>query len=329
MRINRTDGRRRRSGWFGKLIGLVLLAGVIAAGSWAWTQYGEEFTRPEVKVAAVELRAPGAADSILSAQGYLKSEKQASIGAKVPGRVLKVHVREGQSVSANDMLAELEHADIDRTLEAMKASLESKDASLEAIRLSLDKVKADLLEVEATLEQDDREVARAEKLFKSGRVTATEHERAEAKAKASRSRRDSMKAAVAVAESRLLEAQAHRRESQARFHEVAQQRENMIVRAPFKGIVISKEAEEGESIMPGGMGQASGRGSVVTLADLLHLEVEADVKERFRQPREEGSAGERLGRCRAEPSLRRPRADDHSHGRPGQRNGEGQGPAQP
>jgi RND family efflux transporter MFP subunit len=45
--------------------------------------------------------------------------------------------------------------------------------------------------------------------------------------------------------------------------------------------VISKDAELGESIMPGGMGEASGRGSVVTIADLDHLEVECDVKEEF------------------------------------------------
>ena len=55
----------------------------------------------------------------------------------------------------------------------------------------------------------------------------------------------------------------------------------LVALAPFKGIVISKEAEEGESIMPGGMGAASGRGAVVTLADLLHLEVETDVKEDY------------------------------------------------
>jgi HlyD family secretion protein len=55
----------------------------------------------------------------------------------------------------------------------------------------------------------------------------------------------------------------------------------MFVRAPFAGTVISKDAELGESIMPGGMGEASGRGSVVTIADLDHLEVECDVKEDF------------------------------------------------
>ncbi len=56
---------------------------------------------------------------------------------------------------------------------------------------------------------------------------------------------------------------------------------NMFVYAPFDGTVISKDAEQGESIMPGGMGASSGRGSVITLANLDQLEVDTDVKEDY------------------------------------------------
>jgi RND family efflux transporter MFP subunit len=55
----------------------------------------------------------------------------------------------------------------------------------------------------------------------------------------------------------------------------------MFVRAPFDGTVISKDAEVGESILPGGLGEGSGRGSVVTIADLDSLEVDCDVKEDY------------------------------------------------
>jgi RND family efflux transporter MFP subunit len=66
----------------------------------------------------------------------------------------------------------------------------------------------------------------------------------------------------------------------------------MFVHAPFDGTVISKDAEVGESIMPGGMGEASGRGSVVTIADLSNLEVDCDVKEDFISRVIEGQAAE-------------------------------------
>jgi multidrug efflux pump subunit AcrA (membrane-fusion protein) len=279
LRIDRSG--RARSRWFGKLVAVGVLLGCLAACGWAWLVYGEELTRPRVKVASVEVRAPGAADAVLSAQGYLKSEKQAAVGAKAPGRVLKVYVREGQAVAKDEVLAELEHADIDQTLEAMQASLTAMDASKEAMRLSLEKARAELAEVESMFQQDDRDFARVEKLFKTGQLSTAEYEQAESKRRSSRSRRDSMTAAVAVCQARLQEAEARCLESQARHRETQQQRRNLFVHAPFKGIVISKEAEEGESILPGGMGAASGRGSVVTLADLLHLEVETDVKEDY------------------------------------------------
>jgi RND family efflux transporter MFP subunit len=280
LRIDRSGSQRPR-GAVGKLVGVGLVLAVLIAGGCAWLLYGGELTRPQVQVALVEARAPGAGDSVLSAQGYLKSEKQAAVGAKVAGRVLKVYVREGQAVGQNHVIAELEHADIDQTLEAMDASRNAADASREAMRLSLDKAKAELAEVESMFQQDERDFARVDQLFKTGQVSDAEHEQAESKRRGSRSRRDSMTAAVAICQARLQEAGARCREAQARYRETEQQRRNLFVHAPFHGIVISKEAEEGESIMPGGMGAASGRGSVVTLADLLHLEVETDVKEDY------------------------------------------------
>lgn len=281
LRIDRSRSRRPRSGWVGWLVGLVLLGMLAAAGTWAWQEYGDELTRPDVKTGTVELRSAEADDSILAAQGYLKSEKQAAIGAKSPGRVLKVNVREGQAVEPGLVLAELEHADIDQTLEAMKASAEATDESVLAMEVALEKAKSELAEVETSAAQDERDFARIEKLHKARQLSASEYEQAEAKRTGSRNRRITMTAAVSLAEVRLRETKAQARQARARLREAEEQRQNLFVRAPFKGIVISKEAEEGESIMPGGMGAASGRGSVVTLADLLHLEVETDVKEDY------------------------------------------------
>jgi RND family efflux transporter MFP subunit len=280
LRIDRGARPQRRSSW---LLPVVVVLGLtaVAAAYFSWQHYGEVLTRPQVKVGSVEARLPGDADSVLTAHGYLKSERQAAIGAKVAGRVLKVHVREGQPVEANAVLAELEHADLDETLAAMKASLEAQQAALEAMHVTLDKAKADLAEIETNATQDERDYVRAEQVFRARASAASDFEAAQSKRTASRSRRDSMRAGLAIAGARLREAEARRRESEARFREAQHQRDYLFVRAPFAGVVISKEAEDGESILPGGLGAASGRGAVVTLADLLHLEVETDVKEDY------------------------------------------------
>lgn len=282
LRIDRGPRPRKGAGWFGAILKVGLVLGLVAAaGYWGWQQYGETFSRPVVKTGTVEARLPGDADSILSAHGYLKSERQAAIGAKVAGRVLKVHVREGQPVAADAILAELEHADLDETLKAMKASLEAQEAALEAMRVSLDKAKSELGEMEETAAQDEREFVRADQLRRTRGNSPAEFDAARSKYAVSRSRRDAMASAVAIAQARLKESEAKRRESEARHAEAQKQRDYMFVRAPFPGVVISKEAEDGESILPGGLGAASGRGAVVTLADLLHLEVETDVKEDY------------------------------------------------
>ncbi len=154
-------------------------------------------------------------------------------------------------MSANDILAVLEHADL--------------DAALAAANATLSRTRSELAEQEVTIARTKRDLQRSEQLLASKTVNESEYDAARFDYEAAQARYDSLKAAVELAE--------------ARVRESEQLRENMFVRAPFAGTVISKDAELGESIMPGGMGEASGRGSVVTIADLEHLEVDCDVKE--------------------------------------------------
>jgi RND family efflux transporter MFP subunit len=235
---------------------MLLVAVVIIGGlAVAWTTHSERLFRTEVKTALAELRVPGTTDAVLAAQGYLKSRQQAAIGPEVAGRVAKMYVQEGQEVEEGQVLAELEHADLDVALDVMRADIE--------------RTKAELRETETMLAQDDRDFARAEQLYNSrpAGISRADYERTQSKLEATRSRRDVQGAQVKSAE--------------ARLRETERRRDKTFVRAPFAGTVINKEAEVGETIMPGGMGAASGRGAVVTLADLEHLEVETDVKEDY------------------------------------------------
>lgn len=278
LRIDRgSDRPRPRPSRNKKLAWILILLALVACGALAWAQFGEQFLRTEVRLASVEVRLPGVADSVLAAQGYLKSRTQAAIGAKVAGRVSKIYVEEGESVKPRDPLAELEHED-------MKALLEAMNASLAATRISIDKAEAEKAEAKTQLAQDERDLIRAEQLSRGKALGAAELEKAQSKRQASEERYRSLEASLELAKARLLEAEARQREAQ-------EQIQNYIVMAPplpdgadpekFRWTVISKESEVGESIMPGGMGAGSGRGSVVMLANLLNLEVETDVKEDY------------------------------------------------
>lgn len=209
--------------------------------------------KPEVRISIVSLETGRSADASVVATGFIESRQQARIGARATGRIESVHVEEGAKVQQGDTLAILEHADL--------------DASLAAVEATAARARSELLEQEVEIQRTQKDFDRAEKSYANKTMTLAEYDTARYQRDAAVARKESLEAAIRL--------------SEARVQEARQLRENMFVRAPFAGTVISKDAEVGESIMPGGMGEASGRGSVVTIADLEHLEVDCDVKEDF------------------------------------------------
>ncbi|HEV3021202.1 MAG TPA: efflux RND transporter periplasmic adaptor subunit [Pirellulales bacterium] len=120
---------------------------------------------------------------------------------------------------------------------------------------------------EVTVEQAQADFGRERNVNRKGAGTRAALETSETDFKTAKARLEAMAAAVWAAE-------AHVREAEVAIR-------YMHVYAPFNATVISKDAEVGETTIPGGMGAASGRGSVATLADLNALEVDADVKEGY------------------------------------------------
>jgi RND family efflux transporter MFP subunit len=262
LRISRSappPAPRRRRRWLRRLVVLaVLLAvgagGVLGASRSGWLDAVAVLQpRPEVRLGMVSVQTGRAGDATVVATGYLESRQQAMIGARAPGRIETLNVEEGTRVKKGEVLAALEHADLEAALVATKAMLE--------------RAQAEVAEQEVEIARTKREHDRAAKLRPSGAVSEAESDRARFEHEGAVARLKSLTAAVSLAEARVREAE--------------QVIENMFVRAPFDGTVISKDAELGESILPGGMGESSGRGSVVTIADLEHLEVDCDVKEDY------------------------------------------------
>ncbi len=209
--------------------------------------------RPEVRLVTVQKQIGRSADAVVVATGYVESRRQARIGARAPGRVEILNFDEGSVVKQNEILAILEHADMDASLAASQASVARSNAAL--------------AEQVVAINQAESNLVRANSLWKQQSVSESERDQAKFSYEAAVARKLSLAAEVQLAVARQTEAE--------------QLKENMFIRAPFDGTVISKDAEVGESILPGGMGEASGRGSVATIADLEHLEVECDVKEDF------------------------------------------------
>jgi RND family efflux transporter MFP subunit len=220
--------------------------------------------RIEVRLESVKVQKGRSADALVVATGYLESRRQARIGARAAGRIDNVTFEEGDRVDKGEILAELEHRDMDASLAAAKATVARAKAALE--------------EQKVTIKQATTEKDRVEDLWRSRSISESEYDLARFTLESAVARLNSMAAEVVLAE--------------AQADQTEQLRENMFIRAPFAGTVISKDAELGESILPGGMGGGSGRGSVATIADLNHLQIECDVQEDFISRVKEGQEAE-------------------------------------
>lgn len=264
LRINREPEVRGSGRWWKVLLVLALLG----AGGWFGYKYANENgmlgdqakwvpeimqNRIEVRLETVKVQKGRSADAVVVATGYLESRRQARIGARAAGQVDIVTFEEGDAVKKGDVLAELEHKDLEASLAASVASVARAEASIAEQKILIEQAKADY--------------QRAERLWQARSFSKAEYDVAKFSYRSAVARLGSLETELTLAEARRKQAELLK--------------ENMFIRAPFDGTVISKDAEVGESILPGGMGGGSGRGSVATIADLEHLEIECDVQEDY------------------------------------------------
>lgn len=246
LRINRdSQPSQGGSSWKkGAIIALLLCA----AGAGAWSVLGN---RPiPVKTLTVAITSGAAQDAVLTGQGYVVAQRKAAISSKATGRLEALYVIEGDKVKTGDIIGRIESSDV-------QASLAQQQAQIDVLKASLATAQAELEEAALVLK-------RQQTLNNSKAGIQAELEAAQARHKRAL-------AQVQSAQAGILSQQATVRAAQVQV-------ENTIIRAPFDGTVLSKNANVGEVITA--LGAAAGsRGAVVTLADMTSLEVEADVSE--------------------------------------------------
>ena len=255
LRIDRDAGPNRP--WLAWIVVAVVVA-IGVAGYPAARSYVAERQAPEVDVVRATQVVPaadggGGAMPVLVATGYVVARHSSDVGVKVGGRLARIAFEEGTRVRRGEVMAEIEHADIDAQLEA------SKRAVAEA--------EAQLAQAVAARDEDDRNVDRQRALARDGITTTATLTAAESTAAVSAARVKSADAGIASARARV---------------KVAEEAlENTNVRAPFDGVVIKKRAEVGETVSPFGVaGQAAREGgAIATIADLNELEVQTEVSE--------------------------------------------------
>ena len=242
-----TPGRSRRG-----VVWFVLVAVVLAAAGAAWWWTTRE--RPiEVEVAAVTSRQAGAQASVLNASGYVTARRRATVSSKITGKIVDLNIEEGMAVKEGQVLARLD----DQT---ERASVELNEAQAEAARRNVTENEVRLKEAQINLE-------RVSTLVKAGYSTAAEV--------------DAARASVDSFDARILAAREQVRVAERQVALSRTNLDNTIVRAPFSGVVISKDAQPGEMVSPVSAGGGFTRTGIGTIVDMQSLEVEVDVNESY------------------------------------------------
>jgi RND family efflux transporter MFP subunit len=236
--------------------GRLVLAGVVLltlAGGLLWFTLAKS-APPTVRTATARAVSQGSdGGSVLDASGYVTARRQATVSAKVTGKVTEVLIEEGMRVEEGAVLARLDDTEA-------KAQLALARAQLAAAR-------SQLAEIQAQLEQADRDLSRQQELFDRQLIAVQALD-------ATRAQRDTLKARLAAAGEQIRVAQ----ESVA----VAEvQVANTVIRAPFSGMVVAKSAQPGEMISPISAGGGFTRTGIGTIVDMDSLEIQVDVNEAF------------------------------------------------
>ncbi|MEP7013470.1 MAG: efflux RND transporter periplasmic adaptor subunit [Acidobacteriota bacterium] len=248
LRIDR--GEERGSGGRGRWIGLAVLVLTAAGGAYYW------FSRPraiEVETAAAVEVPSGSVAAVLNASGYVTARRQATVSSKITGKVIEVLVEEGMAVTEGQVLARLDPATVDREVAL-------GEAQLAASRRMLDETEVRRKEAEVNRR-------RAHQLRDQAVGSQADADAADAAADSLAARLASQREDIKVAERQL----ALRR----------QDREDTVIRAPFSGVAISKDAQPGEMISPVSAGGGFTRTGVCTVVDMKSLEIEIDVNESY------------------------------------------------
>ena len=247
LRIDRSGAKAsplgRRRPWPRWLAVAVL----VAIGAFVAYAYRPAVT---VETATVSQVYASQAFSLLNATGYVVAQRKAAVASKATGRLEWLGVREGSTVKAGDVLARLENRDVTAQMEQAAANIRVAEANLEQGRAELGDAK--------------RALDRSAELLAKKFVSAAAHDTVIARHSKAVAAMSGYGAAIAAA-------RANHRAAQVAV-------EHTLIRAPFDGVVLTKNANVGDVITPFSSALGS-QAAVVTMADMTTLEVEADVAE--------------------------------------------------
>jgi HlyD family secretion protein len=227
-----------------KLVVAIILALVAGTGAFIYEKYFLVPPAPQFLQAAVT---DGDITEAAIATGTLSALRTVDIGTQVSGTVQKLSADFNSIVHKGQIIAQLDPAPAQQDLDSAKAAKE--------------KAEIDLSQQQATLDVDEKNLDRAEKLHAQNLDTDQEREQAELQVKADQAVFKQDQAAIAIAQANIEQAQVNL--------------DYCTITSPIDGVVISRNVDEGQTVAS----RLAAPTLYVLATDLTSLEIVADVDE--------------------------------------------------
>lgn len=238
-------GGPKWSRWLAVALGVIFLISAAV--------YALRGKTPLVEVAAAQAPSAGGEVALLNASGYVTPRRRATVAAKITARVTQMYADEGMRVKDGQILALLDDSDYRVRLNSAKADRDATAAQLQDLQVQLANAQ---IELHRTQQLTSQGVSSPEALDNA------------------RTAADSLRAKIAMTKEQV-------QASDAKIRVAQQDLDNCTVRAPFAGIVVSKDAQVGEMVSPNSAGGGFTRTGIATIVDMKSLEVEVDVNESY------------------------------------------------
>jgi HlyD family secretion protein len=213
---------------FGLIKYLILLAGIGAAFYW--------FRFAPLEVKGVRISRGEIRCEVLGT-GTLEARVQTIVSSKIPGRIYKILVDEGDEVKEGQVLLRLDDSELSQQVEIARSSVAAATASVE-------RVQAEAVSAGALLEQSKADHRRNQKLFASRSISETEMDRFQRGLEVAEANLARSRAAVMEAKKNLVVSQNTLDYHAARLRDT-------VIKTPFSGLVVRRDREPGDVVVPG------------------------------------------------------------------------------
>jgi HlyD family secretion protein len=215
--------------------------------------------------------------SVVSASGEIKPKTYVNIGANAFGKIIKLHVKEGDHVKKGQLLAQLENVQSSADVNATRASVQAAETDAVAGDAALNTALADLNRAKSDANHAKLDWERAQGLYTAALIAKQDYD-------VKKAAWETADAGLAQAEAKVAQAKAqkdsmdkHITQNEANLTRVADVLQKTTYEAPFDGVITNLPVREGETVVIGI--QNSPGSTLMTLADMSVITSEVKVDE--------------------------------------------------